>query len=66
MEFKLISGIPYFYGEQGVFNKAKRIHEHFIDLRKILVEFEKTDSEPEDLVNAKYIGFQPYTRWCSG
>ena len=41
-----------------MFNKAKRIHEHFIDLRKILVEFEKTDSEPEDLVNAKYIGFQ--------
>ena len=58
VEFKLISGYLIFIGEQGVFNKAKRIHEHFIDLRKILVEFEKTDSEPEDLVNAKYIGFQ--------
>ena len=58
VEFKLISEYLRFIGEQGVFNKAKRIHEHFIDLRKILAEFDKTEPMPDDLVNAKYIGFQ--------
>ena len=58
VEFKLIAEYLIFIGEQGVFNKAKRIHEHFIDLRKILAEFEKMEHMPDGLVNAKYIGFQ--------
>ena len=58
VEFKLIAEYLIFIGEPDVFNKAKRIHEHFRDLRTILAEFEKTDPVPEDLVNAKYIGFQ--------
>ena len=58
VEFKLISEYLIFIDERGVFNKAKRIHEHFIDLRKILAEFEKTGAAPEELVDAKKIGFQ--------
>lgn len=59
VEFKLISEYLYFVGEPGMFNKAKRIHEHFIDLRKILDKFEKDiEPSPDEIVNAKRIGFQ--------
>ena len=58
VEFKLISEYLHFIGEPGMFNKAKRIHEHFIDLRKILSKFEDTDPPPNELVNAKHVGFQ--------
>lgn len=58
VEFRLISEYLHFIGEPGMFNKAKRIHEHFIDLRKILTKFEDTDTLPQELVNAKRVGFQ--------
>ena len=58
VEFKLISDYLDFIGEPGMFNKAKRIHEHFIDLRKILTKFEDTDPPLNELVNAKHVGFQ--------
>lgn len=57
-EFKLIAEYLQFIQEPGVFNKAKGIHEHFIDLRKILAEFYTTSPTPDEKVKAKHIGFQ--------
>ena len=58
-EFKLIAEYLQFIQEPNVFNKAKGIHEHFIDLRKILAEFKKrANPAPDEIVRAKHIGFQ--------
>lgn len=58
-EFKLIAIYLKFIQEPNVFNKAKGIHEHFIDLRKILEEFNsKVSPSKEILGQAQFIGFQ--------
>ena len=57
-EYKLISQYLEFIHESGNFIRAKGIHEHFIDLRKILANFKKDDPAPNELVDATYIGFQ--------
>ncbi len=57
-EFKLIAEYLHFIQDPGVFNRAKGIHEHFIDLRKILSEFDKLDPDPDKMERAKRIGFQ--------
>ncbi len=49
---------PHFIGEEGIFNRAKGIHEHFIDLQNVINAFKKLGATPIELVNAKRIGFQ--------
>ena len=57
-QLKLIIEYLNFIGEPGVFNKAKGIHEHFIDLRNVLNNFRKIGANPDEIVSAKRIGFQ--------
>ena len=57
-QLKLITEYLNFIGERGVFNKAKGIHEHFTDLRNILNNLRKIDTNPNEIVNVKNIGFQ--------
>ena len=57
-QLKLIMEYLRFIGEEGFFNRAKGIHEHFIDLRNVINSFKKLDPSPEELMNAKRIGFQ--------
>lgn len=57
-QLKLISQYLQFIGEPGVFNRAKGIHEHFIDLRNILNSIRKRDSSPDEQIAVKRIGFQ--------
>lgn len=57
-QLKLITEYLRFIGEEGLFNRAKGIHEHFIDLQNVLKSFKKLDPTPEELMNAKRIGFQ--------
>lgn len=57
-QLKLIMEYLNFIGEPGVFNRAKRIHEHFIDLQNILKGFKKFGAVPDEIVNVKRIGFQ--------
>ena len=58
VEFQLIAEYLRFIHESNAFNRAKRIHEHFIDLRKILAEFKKIDPKPDETLKVKHIGFQ--------
>ena len=58
VEFQLIVEYLRFIHEPNVFNRARGIHEHFIDLRKILAEFKKTDPKPDETLKVKHIGFQ--------
>ena len=57
-QLKLIIEYLNFIGEPGVFNRAKRIHEHFIDLQNILKGLKKYGVEPNEIVSVKRIGFQ--------
>jgi len=57
-QLKLIAEYLNFIGEPGVFNRAKGIHEHFIDLRNVLNNFRKIGANPDEIVSAKRIGFQ--------
>lgn len=57
-QLKLIVEYLNFIGEPGIFNRVKGVHEHFIDLRNILAAFRKQGAIPEEVVNAKHIGFQ--------
>jgi len=58
-EFKLIASYLRFIQEPNVFNKAKGIHEHFVDFQKILAEFkDKVAPKNDELVTAQHIGFQ--------
>lgn len=47
-----------FIGEPGVFNRAKGVHEHFIDLKKIIDDFEKKNIPIAEVVDIKNIAFQ--------
>ncbi len=57
-QLKLIIEYLNYIGESGVFNRAKGIHEHFIDLRNVLNNFRKLGTTPDEIVSAKRIGFQ--------
>ena len=57
-ELKLIIEYLRFIQKPESFNSAKGIHEHFIDLRKILTEFKKTNPAPDEIMNTKRICFQ--------
>ena len=57
-QLKLIIEYLLFIGEQGIFNRAKGVHEHFIDLRNVLNSFRKQGANPDEIVSAKRIGFQ--------
>ena len=58
-EFQLIAQYLKFIQQPDVFNRAKRIHEHFIDLRKILAEYHlRKEPTPDERVMARNIGFQ--------
>lgn len=57
-QLKLIIEYLNFIGEPGVFNRAKGVHEHFIDLRNVLNNFRKMGAGPDEVVSAKRIGFQ--------
>lgn len=57
-QLKLIIEYLNYIGEPGVFNRAKGIHEHFIDLRNVLNNFRKIGANPDEVVSAKRIGFQ--------
>jgi len=55
---KLITEYLKFIGAPGIFNRAKGVHEHFIDLRNIILGFKKQGALPDEIVVAKHIGFQ--------
>lgn len=55
---KLITEYLRFIGEPGVFNRAKGVHEQFIDLRRILETYRKQSPNPEEIVKVKHIAFQ--------
>ena len=58
-QYKLISQYLNFIQEPGNFMKARRIHEHFIDLRKIRDTFGKvTGATPDEKASATRIAFQ--------
>lgn len=57
-QLKLITEYLNFIGETGVFNRAKGVHEHFVDLRNILNLFQRQGASPDEIVAAKHIGFQ--------
>lgn len=57
-QLSLISEYLSYIGEPGVFNRAKGIHEHFIDLRNVLNNFRKSGVNPDEVTSAKKIGFQ--------
>jgi hypothetical protein len=57
-QLKLIIEYLNFIGEPGIFNRAKGIHEHFIDLRNVLNAFRKLGAGPDEVVSVKRIGFQ--------
>ena len=57
-EFKLIAEYLRFIKEPEIFNRAKGIHEHFIDLRKILIDYGKTSPRPDEVIKTKKICFQ--------
>ena len=55
---KLITEYLRFIGEPGVFNRAKGVHEQFIDLRRILETYRKQSPSPDEIVKFKHIAFQ--------
>lgn len=57
-QLKLIAEYLLYIGQPGVFNRAKGVHEHFIDLRNILNSFRRQGASPDEIVGAKRIGFQ--------
>lgn len=57
-QYELIVKYLTFIQEPRNFQKAKRIHEHFIDLRKILDNFKKNGAAPDQMVIATHIAFQ--------
>lgn len=57
-QLKLIVEYLNYIGEPGIFNRAKRLHEHFVSLGNVLNGFKKIGAEPDESVNAKRIGFQ--------
>lgn len=57
-QLKLITEYLIFLGEPGRFNRAKGVHEHFIDLRKILANFKSQGASPDEIITVKKIAFQ--------
>jgi len=57
-QLQLIIEYLNFIGEPGVFNRAKRIHEHFIDLQNVLKGLKKYGAELDEIISVKRIGFQ--------
>ena len=57
-QLKLISEYLNFIGYPKQFNKAKGVHEHFIDLRNIINREKKQGASPDDILKIKKIAFQ--------
>jgi len=57
-QLKLITEYLVFLGEPGRYNRAKGVHEHFIDLRKILSNFKSQGASPDETISLKKIAFQ--------
>ena len=57
-QLKLIAEYLVFIAQPGIFNRAKGVHEHFIDLSNVLNSFRKQGASPDEIVAAKRIGFQ--------
>lgn len=58
-QYKLISRYLQFVKEPGNFRKAEGKHEHFMYLKKMLEDFEKTtDATPDKMAAATHIAFQ--------
>lgn len=57
-QLKLIAEYLQFIGQPGVFNRAKGVHEHFIDARNVINAFRKQGASPDEIVAAKRILFQ--------
>lgn len=57
-QYQLVVEYLNFIGENGVFNRAKGIHEHFVDLHNIIERFQKNDPSVEEIVHTKHIVFQ--------
>lgn len=57
-QLKLIAEYLLYIDQPGVFNRAKGVHEHFIDLRNVLNSFRRLGASPDEIVAAKRIGFQ--------
>ena len=57
-QLKYISEYLAFIGHSKQFNKAKGVHEHFIDLRNIINRAKKQGASPDDIVSLKKIAFQ--------
>ena len=57
-QLKLISEYLNFIGYSKQFNKAKGVHEHFIDLRNIINKEKQQGASPDDIVSIKKIAFQ--------
>ena len=57
-QLKLISEYLIFIGYAKQFNKAKGVHEHFIDLRNIINRTKKQGASPSEILKIKKIAFQ--------
>ena len=57
-QLKYISEYLVFIGHSKQFNKAKGVHEHFIDLRNIINRAKKEGASPDDVLSLKKIAFQ--------